>query len=311
MSTLLVASAGGHLSELHELAPRLSLAGDVHWATFETDQSRSLLEGEQVHYVPDNPPRDVAGMLANTARAARLLRRHRFDQVISTGAGIALSFLPAAQALGAECHYIESAARTQRPSLTGRMIERVPGVRLYSQSAAMTRRRWRFGGSVFDAFEPTDPTPRPPFERVVVTVGSLAFGFRRLLEPLAALLGPQTHVLWQTGGTDVTGLGIRTDPFVPAHALRDAIRDADLVIAHGGVGSALMALEAGRCPVLVPRSHAAGEHVDDHQRFIAEELARRGLAIATTPEQLSREHLEAAAARGVRRTTAPPFALRS
>ena len=307
MSTLLVASAGGHLMELHELAPRLGLGDDVHWATFASDQSRSLLAGRTVHYVPDNPPRDVRGMAANARRAVGLLRRERFDAVVSTGAGIALSFLPAARALGAHCHYIESAARTDAPSLSGRLLERVPGIALYAQSEGLVRGRWRHRGSVFDAFAPGPEAPRA-IERVVVTVGTMPFGFRRLVEPLAGLLAG-AQVLWQTGATDVTGLALDARPFVAAGALRAAIADADLVVAHGGVGSALTALEAGRCPVLVPRSRAASEHVDDHQGFIVGELVRRGLALTASPERLDRPLLEAAAARSVRRTTAPPFAL--
>lgn len=309
MRTLLVASAGGHLSELHELVPRLGLSEPPHWATFDTEQTRSLLEGERVHHLRPTGPRDLGGVLGNAPAAARLLRRHRYEQVVSTGAAVAMSFLPLASARGARCHYIESAARTRAPSLTGRMLERVPGVRLYAQAPGFARPGWHHGGSVFDAFE-AEWAPARPVARVVVTVGTMEFSFRRLLTRVKALLDPGATVLWQTGASDISGLGIDASPFLSARALAAAIGEADLVIAHAGVGSALMALDAGRRPVLVPRARDAGEHVDDHQLLIAEELARRGLAVTATPEELTREHLETAAGTLVRRTEPPPFALR-
>jgi hypothetical protein len=52
---------------------------------------------------------------------------------VSTGSAIALSFLPVARLRGVPCHCIESAARSASPSQTGRLLRRVPGVRLYTQ----------------------------------------------------------------------------------------------------------------------------------------------------------------------------------
>ena len=50
MTTLLVASTGGHLKQLHRLHRRLEgVEGPFRWATFDTPQSRSLLTGEALH----------------------------------------------------------------------------------------------------------------------------------------------------------------------------------------------------------------------------------------------------------------------
>jgi UDP-N-acetylglucosamine--N-acetylmuramyl-(pentapeptide) pyrophosphoryl-undecaprenol N-acetylglucosamine transferase len=84
------------------------------------------------------------------------------------------------------------------------------------------------------------------------------------------------------------------------------MRAADVVVAHAGIGSALAALEAGRCPVLVPRERAHREHVDDHQAQIAAALDARGLAIARSPAVLTREDLLRAAGRAVRSSARPP-----
>ena len=64
LTTLLVASTGGHLKQLHQLYRRLDgVAGPLRWATFDTPQSRSLLEGEDVdfvHFVGGRDPANVA-----------------------------------------------------------------------------------------------------------------------------------------------------------------------------------------------------------------------------------------------------------
>ena len=97
---------------------------------------------------------------------------------------------------------------------------------------------------------------------------------------------------------------------VPAEELHKAMREADVVVTHAGTGSALAALEAGKLPILVPRSHAAGEHVDDHQQQTASELSARRLAIGVEAERLSRSDLVTAASFQIERRSQPlPFDL--
>jgi len=161
------------------------------------------------------------------------------------------------------CNYVESAARSAGSSLTGRLSGRLPGVRLYTQYSGWADARWRWVGSVFDGFEPVQPVavPEGGLRRVVVTLGTQGgFPFRRGLEALVrrlpAICAPEAEILWQTGGTDASGLGIAARPTVPPRVLQEAVRSADLVIAHAGVGSALLALDAGRTPLLLPRRRA-------------------------------------------------------
>ena len=85
-----------------------------------------------------------------------------------------------------------------------------------------------------------------------------------------------------------------------------AIRAADVVVAHAGTGIALMALENGKCPILVPRRSMHGEHVDDHQLTIALELALRDLCISRDADSLKERDLVAAASRTVTKVTDPP-----
>ena len=309
MKTLLVAAAGGHLKQLHKLLPRIPEVGEQRlWVTYDSSQARSLLEDEQVVYGHYMASRDYRNVARNAALAGRVLRGERYDQVLSTGSAIALSFLPLARATGVRAHYIESAARPTSPSITGKLLRRVPGMRLYTQYRSWAQPPWRYLGSVFDSYvaQPTVDGP-VPIKRAVVTLGtSKKYGFRRLVEQLVEVLPADAEVLWQTGATDLSGLSIKADPVVPATDLDQATREADLVVAHAGTGSALGALEAGKCPILVPRRRSFGENADDHQEHIARELDRRGLAVAPPDERVTAETLERAASVRIEEAQAPP-----
>jgi UDP-N-acetylglucosamine transferase subunit ALG13 len=307
----LVASSGGHLKELHVLRPRLSLGTRIEWVTFDTPQARSLLAGERVHFVPIIAPRHLKGLLCSLPAAWRILRAGRYGRVFSTGSGVALAFLPLARALGSECHYIESAARRSRPSLTGRVLSLMPGIRLYAQSREWANTTWTYGGSVFDGFEPVI-SDAIPIRRVVVTLGTLEFPFRRLIRRVAEILPPDVDVLWQIGTNPGAGLPGRIRRQLPAGELSAAIRKADVIIAHAGIGSVLDVLETGRCPVLVPRLKSHSEHVDSHQQLIADELTRRGLAITRDACELElSDLLRASAVRVINRNRQVPFVLRT
>jgi UDP-N-acetylglucosamine transferase subunit ALG13 len=312
VTAVLVCSGGGHLKQLHALHRRFDLDEDTVWVTFDTALSRSLLAGEPVHFVPYVRPRDVVGV-ARVARIAHdVMRSYRAETVISTGANLAVGFLPSVFAHRATMHYIESAARALAPSMTGRVIDRIPRVVRYTQYERQASKRWSYAGSVLDAFTPGPAAGSARLDRVVVTVGTNeSYGFRRLIEALLRVIPSQSEVLWQTGTTDVTGLGITGHARVPAADLARAIAEADLVISHAGMGSALTVLEAGRTPLLVPRLRRFGEHVDDHQVPTAEELARRGLCLARAATDVDEAALYAAAAGRVQAIPAPPpFALR-
>lgn len=299
--TLLVASVGGHLSELLELLPRLGERDPSHWITFDSPHSRSALAGESVDFVPYVEPRGYVALLRNLPTALRVMRRLRPRRVISTGAGIALPYLATARLVGAEAYYIESTARTDGPSRTGELLARLPWVRLLTQNPTWADERWHHEGSVFDGFSATHGAA-PTIERVVVTVGTMeTYGFRRLIEKLIDLLPPDADVLWQTGSTDVSGLPIDAHRALDSADLEAAMARADLVVAHAGIGTALTCLGHGRLPLLVPRDPAFDEHVDGHQVETAAFLAGRDLAVVARVEELTRDHLDRAAGATVER----------
>lgn len=301
MTTLLVASNGGHLKQLYRL--RMQLRGverPFRWITFDTAQARSLLAGEEVEYVPYIGGRDPKNVLRNVPEANRIIRRHRPGALVSTGSAIALPFFGVARSRRIPCHFIESAARLEGPSLTGRMMNSMPGVRRYTQYESWANDRWKYRGSVFDAFTGADLGSAVSPRRIVVTLGTYkGVQFRRIVEALLRILPEDAEVAWQTGYTPVGDLPIEGKEAIPERELSELMAAADVVVTHAGVGSALAAFEVGKCPLLVPRRAQYGEAVDDHQLQIADNLAGRGLAVAVEADQLAFESLEAAAARSV------------
>ena len=162
------------------------------------------------------------------------------------------------------CHYIESAARVAAPSLTGRVLQRVPGIRRYTQyralgRAALAARRQRVRRL---RARPATGRRSAGVVRVVVTVGTAdEFPFRRLVERLAPLLRPDGELARATGRPRRGAVADRVHADRPpadhrgpvpagAEQLAEAIAAADLVVSHAGVGSALTALAAGRRPLL-------------------------------------------------------------
>ena len=291
------------------LRPRLvGISEKVTWVTPDTVQSRDLLADEEHIDIPKAMPHDVRATVTTTGRALSVLRQRRWDQVVSTGPLPAVPFMALARAMGLACHFIESAARVTGPSLTARILERIPGIFRYGQYQ-WGRENWEYRGSVFDGFVPT-ALPEGRVRKIVVTVGVNGYGFPRLLDAVKRVAPSGADILWQTGATDVSELEIDAVPSMPTEELFIAMQEADVVVAHAGVGSALMAMRAGKCPVLVPREHSQGEHIDNHQDDVALLLSRAGLAVRCSPPELDAAILDTAAQRQVvRNTRATPFVL--
>jgi UDP-N-acetylglucosamine--N-acetylmuramyl-(pentapeptide) pyrophosphoryl-undecaprenol N-acetylglucosamine transferase len=314
VSTLLVASSGGHLKELHHLKDRVEgIEPPFSWVTFDTPQARSLLAGEEVDWVPFVGGRDPVNVGRNLAHARRIFKRRQPQVVLSTGSAVALAYFAYGRAKGIPCHFVESAARIDGPSLSGKIMTRIPRVNLYTQYKSWAYDRWPYRGSVFDTFAGEErPEGQPErLDKVVVTLGTYrGYDFSRLVERLIEVLPPETEVLWQTGDTDVSRFGIKGHEAIPEADLSQAMQEADAVVAHAGVGTALAAFEVGVCPLLIPRRYALKEHVDDHQIQIADELVKRDLALSIDASELRLEDLLAASAHRVARLAqAPKFAV--
>ena len=121
---------------------------------------------------------------------------------------------------------------------------------------------------------------------ILVTVGASQFPFDRLLRSCAVLAGGERLVV-QHGCSEVRPEGAECVPFLAMDELAALVREARVVVTHAGVGSILLALSNGKRPVVVPRTRAHGETVDDHQVESARRFATAGLVtLAEDPAEL-------------------------
>ena len=223
---------------------------------------------------------------------------------------------------GAKAHYIESATRLTSPSLTGKLLHAVPGIRLYTQYEDQAHGKWHYGGWVYDRFTTVkrDDTRAHP-ARGRDARDRATFPFRRLLDALAPLLRPgglveqaqgsPVETLWQTGGTPVEGLDLDVQPFVPTAELEAAIargRRRDRPRRRGN-----RALRDHRRPAPDPRHAAiptAASSWTATRRASRDLLHERGIAMHCEPETLSVDDLVEAASYRIESASSPtPFQL--
>lgn len=287
---MVVASTGGHLSEAHTLSELLGFADDSTWVTFDNEQSRSMLAGRHVVFVPYVAPRDLRGTVRAYRTIARELTQRHYDAVISTGAAIGLSGMLAARRRRIPAAFIESLARLEGPSLTGKLASLLPGVRLFTQHRDWANRHWRFDLSIMDAWAPgSRPCSSPT--KIFVTVGTIRpYRFDRLIDGLIACIPDDVEVRWQLGETRRADLPSAAS-LLDAATFRKNIDWADVVVTHAGVGSILAVLDSGTSTVVIPRRGALNEHVDDHQTQIAADLSRRGLCVVREADDVIWEDL--------------------
>ena len=307
MVSLLVASAGGHLEQLRRLPISAACAKLI---TYDDEHARSMIGWDVMAYAYHPTTKNLVNALRNYRLARRVFAEIDIERVVSTGAAVAVPFMVRARQLGIPCHYIESATRIDGPSLSGRILQRVPGVHLYRQTGDWGSPRWAQGPCVFDGYR-VEAMQRATIDRVVVSLGTHRFPFSAAIDRLQEVLRTdEVEALWQLGSTPDPGdLPGRVVSRLPADELQAAVEDADVVIGHAGVGLSLTALAAGKVPVLLPRRRRRREHTDDHQSQLARELHRRGLAISAEVEELTREHLESASALRVAYEQPEPFPL--
>ncbi|MCV2491121.1 glycosyl transferase family 28 [Geodermatophilus sp. YIM 151500] len=304
---LLCASTGGHLWQLERIARGFDPAEDSLWVTFDSPQSRALLAGRRVLWVPYISPRDLRGVLRASVAIERALRRETFDGVVSTGAGIALSTLVPTGRRRMRRLYIESVSRVTGPSLTGRIVHGSRLFETWAQHPGWATGRWSHHGSVLGDLVSRTGEDRE-VRRVFVTLGTIKpYQFRRLVDRVSAVLPADVDVVWQLGSTEApAGLRGTVHAHLSPEDFAAEVRRSDVVVTHAGVGSVIGLVESGVFPVVVPRRAAHGEHVDDHQQDISELVGGElELALVREADELELADLAAAASREVAHATQP------
>lgn len=113
---------------------------------------------------------------------------------------------------------------------------------------------------------------------IFVTVGTHEQPFNRLVEAVDMLAqqGVLTEeVIIQTGYSTYTPQHCKWQNLFPYAQMEEMVRQARIVVTHGGPASFMMPLQMGKVPVVVPRQHRFGEHVNDHQMEFCKALSQR------------------------------------
>lgn len=125
---------------------------------------------------------------------------------------------------------------------------------------------------------------------ILVAVGT-QFPFDRLVETVDqwAHDSGRTDVIAQVGPSTRRPRHLEAHGFLPPKEFHALLKQADLVVAHCGMGSILSALAHGKPIVVMPRSSAKGEHRNDHQQATAQRFSDRpGVTVAWDEKQLRR-----------------------
>ena len=121
MRICLVCSAGGHFFELYSLNA-LWRQHDCFWVTFKKEDTQSLLREEKAYWAYSPTNRSFKNLVRNFFLAVKVLSSEKPEAIISTGAGVGVPFLCLGRLLGIRTVYIESMARINGLSLTGRLV---------------------------------------------------------------------------------------------------------------------------------------------------------------------------------------------
>lgn len=309
----LAASGGGHVRQLLDLKPAWS-GHDYFFVTEDTALGQTLATEHRTHFVPHfawgqaklgAPFRMLARALVSCFRSLAFMMRERPDLVISTGAGAVIFPVLWGRLLGARVLVIESFARFEGPSLFGRIASPLAHD-VVVQSAKLASYYPR--AKVFDPFRMLETEPPPKQDLVFATVGA-TLPFNRLIDSVAALKADGSipeRVIAQTGVGGHMPASLETSETLPFGKVQDILRDARIVVCHGGTGSFITALRQGCQVIAMPRLSNLGEHYDDHQAEITEAFAKRGLVlIANTPDELRSALKEARTRKPVLATTDP------
>ena len=123
---------------------------------------------------------------------------------------------------------------------------------------------------------------------VFVSVGSM-MPFDRLVRAMDewAAAHPDVPVEIQIGRGKYEPTHARFVRLMPVDQYRRRVAEAQLFVAHAGMGSIIAAIEAGKPLLMLPRLQTQGEHNTDHQLATAASMGvRPGLHVAADAADL-------------------------
>lgn len=113
---------------------------------------------------------------------------------------------------------------------------------------------------------------------IFVTVGTHEQPFDRLLKCVDKMIEEKKikeEVIVQKGYTDYEMKNCKSYKLIGYDEMQQYIKDARIVITHGGPASFLNVLSYNKIPIVVPRRKEFNEHVNDHQFDFAKQVEER------------------------------------
>lgn len=113
---------------------------------------------------------------------------------------------------------------------------------------------------------------------VFITVGTHEQPFNRLIECADILKRDkkiEDEVIIQTGFSTYEPKYCKWSKLISYEQMIDNIKNARIVITHGGPASFIMPLQYEKIPIVVPRQKKFNEHVNDHQVDFVRNIAER------------------------------------
>lgn len=111
---------------------------------------------------------------------------------------------------------------------------------------------------------------------IFVTVGTHEQPFNRLVGYMDKWAAEHDEeVIIQNGFTKTEIKNCKSKNIFDKEEFDSLISKARLVITHGGPCCFTSVLKTGKIPIVVPRQHKLGEHVDDHQVDITREVSKK------------------------------------
>lgn len=119
---------------------------------------------------------------------------------------------------------------------------------------------------------------------IFVTVGTHEQPFNRLLQKIDELKEKgiiNEEVIMQTGFSTYEPKYCTWSSLLPYSQMVQNVKEARIVITHGGPASFIMPLQIGKTPIVVPRQKKFDEHVNNHQVDFSKAVAERMGTIIT------------------------------
>lgn len=147
---------------------------------------------------------------------------------------------------------------------------------------------------------------------ILLTVGS-QLPFCRLVRAVDAWCAAKgrSDVVGQIGGIGPDSYRpkhFKWDQFISPAKFDELMTQADLIIAHAGMGSIISALRNAKPIVIMPRRASLGEHRNEHQQATAARFAGRQNIYVADDELVLPAMLERAAGGSSQVATISPFA---